>query len=202
MAVYNSHNTKQWEELLNAINGGDTSAIATALTTIKTSIDSINTSLGSLSTDVIQDSTQWTNLVNAITNQSLTVDLSSVTSSVVSNLSNVTGSNLTDVINLLNSEIDNKINNFTYAGSVNGSNLFNLPSIWKELHIQVVMRSTNICSSHLYNVQTSNLVNTSLGNFGTSYVIGKLSRTQYQLSTANWGGTNITSEAKTYIYYR
>ena len=56
----------QWTALINAINGGDTSAIATALGQIKTSVDGITTALGSLSTDVTQDTTQWTNLINAI----------------------------------------------------------------------------------------------------------------------------------------
>ena len=89
----------QWTDLLTSINKGDTTALATALGLIKTSIDSITTSLGSLSINVEQDSTQWTNLINAITNQSLTVDLSNITSSVVSNLSNVTGSTTTDALN-------------------------------------------------------------------------------------------------------
>lgn len=107
MATYNSHNTKQWNDLISAINGGDTSAIATALTAIKTSIDSINTSLSSLSIDVEQDSAQWTNLITAITNQSLNVDLSNITSSVVNNLSNVSGSTTTEAFNVLNSTLDN-----------------------------------------------------------------------------------------------
>ena len=260
----------QWTALINAIDGGDTSAIATALGQIKTSIDTIATALGSLSTDVTQDSTQWTNLinaitsgggggggtididatqwsnllteiakgdmtataaalgniktsidsiytrlnsigfdttqwgnlVNAITNQSLTVDLSNITSSIVSNLSSVTGSNLTEVINILNSEIDAKLDNFTYFSSVNGSTLFNLPTEWEELYIQINIRSSNLCTTHLYNVQTSALANTSLGNFGTSYAVGKISKTQYQLSAANWGGADVTSEARTYIYFR
>ena len=159
----------QWQALINAISGGDPTAIVTALGDIKNSIDTIETALGSLSADVTQDSTQWTNLinaissgggggggtididatqwgnllteigkgdmtataaalnniytrlnsigfnstqwtnlVNAITNQSLTVDLSNITSSVVSNLSNVSGSNLTDALNALNSTLDNK----------------------------------------------------------------------------------------------
>ena len=59
-------NQTQFTDLLNAIQGGDTSAIATALGQIKTSIDTVETALGSLSADVTQDSTQWTALVNAI----------------------------------------------------------------------------------------------------------------------------------------
>lgn len=167
----------QWQALINAIDGGDTSAIATALGQIKTSIDSIETALVSFSTGVTQDSTQWTNLinaittgggggggtididatqwsnllteigkgdmsaaatalnniytrlnaigfnstqwnnlVNAITNQSLTVDLSNITSSVVSNLSNVSGSTLTDALNALNSTLAN-----LYATGISGT---------------------------------------------------------------------------------
>ena len=56
----------QWQALINAIDGGDTTAIVTALGQIKTSIDTVETALGSLSADVTQDSTQWTNLINAI----------------------------------------------------------------------------------------------------------------------------------------
>lgn len=59
-------NQSQFTDLLNAIQGGDTTAIATALGQIKTSIDAINTSLGSLSTGVTQDSTQWSDLITAI----------------------------------------------------------------------------------------------------------------------------------------
>lgn len=102
----------QWSNLLTSIDKGDTTALATALGLIKTSIDSINTSLGSLNVGVEQDATQWSNLVNAITNQSLTVDLSNVTSSVVSNLSNVSGSTTTDALNTLESnQVDININN-------------------------------------------------------------------------------------------
>lgn len=184
----------QWTALINAIDGGDTSAIATALGQIKTSIDSIETALGSLSTDVTQDSTQWNNLinaissgggggggtididatqwsdllteiakgdmtatvtalgniktsidnvytrlnsigfdttqwgnlVNAITNQSLTVDLSNVTSSAVSNLSNLTGSTVTDVLNLIGTLInglDQKLDGGLYFRGTLGTNV-------------------------------------------------------------------------------
>lgn len=63
-------NQSQFTDLLNAIQGGDTTAIVTALGQIKTSIDTINTALGSLSTGVTQDTTQWTNLINAISSGS------------------------------------------------------------------------------------------------------------------------------------
>lgn len=191
----------QWQALINAIDGGDTSAIATALGHIKTSIDAIETALGSLSADVTQDSTQWTNLINAITsggggggtididatqwsdllteiskgdmtatatalgniktsidnvytrlnsigfdttqwgnlvnaiiNQSLTVDLSNITSSVVSNLSNVIGATMTDVINSLNSDLNNIQSIYQYHGAPgSGTNLNSL--ILNGMHI-------------------------------------------------------------------
>lgn len=96
----------QWTNLLTSIDKGDTSALATALGLIKTSVDSINTSLGSLSADVTQDSTQWSNLVNAITNQSITVDLSNITSDVVSNESTVTPADtVTEALDVLKSDL-------------------------------------------------------------------------------------------------
>lgn len=111
----------QWQALINAIDGGDTSAIATALGQIKTSIDAIETALGSLSADVTQDSTQWTNLINAITNQSLTVDLSNITSSAVANLSNVIGATVTDVINALNSTLTNNFDGVRFYNFIVGA---------------------------------------------------------------------------------
>ncbi len=89
----------QWANLLTSIDKGDTSALATALGLIKSSVDAINASLGSLSVGVSQNATQWNNLVNAITNQSLTVDLSNVTSTIVTNLSRITGVTVSDALN-------------------------------------------------------------------------------------------------------
>lgn len=179
----------QWTALINAINGGDTTAIATALNTIKTSIDSITTSLGSLSIDVEQDSTQWTNLltsidkgdmtatatalgniktsldniytrlnsigfdttqwgnlVNAITNQSITVDLSNITSDVVSNESTVTPADtVTEALDVLKSDLskfDILVENYTTTTDTNGNvaiegytNMKILNFAWDSSHI-------------------------------------------------------------------
>ena len=117
----------QWNQLINAINTGDSSAIVTAISNIKTSIDNIYTRLNAVGFN----STQWDNLVdaintgdssaivtaisniknsldnitNAISNQTITVDLSSINSSNVSNLSDVTGENITNAFNNLNSTL-------------------------------------------------------------------------------------------------
>lgn len=77
----------QWTALLNAIGTGDSSAIVTALNTIKNSLD---------------------NIINAISSQSITVDFSNINSDNVSNLSNVTGGNITNAFNNLNSTLNSK----------------------------------------------------------------------------------------------
>lgn len=74
----------QWNQLINAINTGDSSAVVTALNTIKNSLD---------------------NITNAISNQTITVDLSDINSDNVLNLSNVTGGNITNAFNNLNSTL-------------------------------------------------------------------------------------------------
>ncbi len=71
----------QWNQLINAINTGDSSAVVTALNTIKNSLD---------------------NITNAINNQSITLDLSNINSDNVRNLSSVTGGNITNAFNNLN----------------------------------------------------------------------------------------------------
>lgn len=91
----------QWNQLINAINTGDSSAIVTAISNIKTSIDNIYTRLNAVGFN----STQWDNLVDSINNQSITVDLSNINSDNVSNLSNVTGGNITNALNYLNSNL-------------------------------------------------------------------------------------------------
>lgn len=98
----------QWNQLINAISTGDSSAVTTALNNIKSSIDNINTQLNTLGFNT----TQWTNLINAISNQTISVDLSNINSDNVSNLSNVTGGNITNALNNLNSNLTNESKTF------------------------------------------------------------------------------------------
>ena len=138
----------QWNQLINAINTGDSSAIVTAISNIKTSIDNIYTRLNAVGFN----STQWDNLVdaintgdssavitalntiknsldnikNAIVNQSITVDLSNINSDNVLNLSNVTGENITNAFNNLNSTLvrKDKMYRFLLNGNVSAGESF------------------------------------------------------------------------------
>lgn len=139
----------QWNQLINAINTGDSSAIITAISNIKTSIDNIYTRLNAVGFN----STQWDNLVdaintgdssavitalntiknsldnikNAITNQSITVNLSNINSDNVLNLSNISGNNLTSALNILN--INTKLNVFSIPfknGNINFTKIGNI----------------------------------------------------------------------------
>lgn len=78
---YNLQDTAQWQALINAIGGGDTTAIASALNLIKSSIDNVS---------------------NAISNQSLKVDLSNITSDIVLNNSSVAGTNVSTALDYFN----------------------------------------------------------------------------------------------------
>lgn len=76
----------QWNQLINAIGAGDSSAVVTALNTIKNSLD---------------------NITNAISNQTITLDFSNINSDNVSNLSDVSGNTVTNALSLLNSMLNN-----------------------------------------------------------------------------------------------
>lgn len=91
---------------------------------------------------------------------------------------------------------------WTYLGEKTGTAEHSLPTGWKELLLQVNVNSGNLVTYHIYNVQTDNYTNTSLGNYGTSYAVGQISRTKAKISTVNWAGSDVTSSAKLYAYYR
>ena len=116
-------NSTQFNQLLDAIQGGDTTAIVTALNDIKDSIDNIsgggspieidNTQWQDLldeidNTDIVNalssvglNNTQWNNLVNAITNQQISVslDLNNVNTDNTYNHSNFSNQYVTGVLN-------------------------------------------------------------------------------------------------------
>lgn len=99
-------------------------------------------------------------------------------------------------------KIDSKVGDWIYLGEKTGTAEHSLPTGWKELLLQVNVNSGNLVTYHIYNVQTDNYTNTSLGNYGTSYAVGQLSRTKAKISTVNWAGQDVTSSAKLYAYYR
>lgn len=89
-------NNAQFNELLTAIQGGDTTAIATALNNIKNSIDNIS---GGSPVEI--DNTQWNSLINAIQSQSITFNLSNLNTDNTLNNSLFNSTNLTTILNLI-----------------------------------------------------------------------------------------------------
>ena len=105
-------------------------------------------------------------------------------------------------IDEVETKTDNKIDGFTYLGKSTGNAIKDLPSGWKELLVQVSYSSSNLTSYHLYGIQTSTLTNASFGNYGTSFAVGQVSRTQAKLTLLNWGGSDVTSSGNVFYYYR
>ena len=89
---------------------------------------------------------------------------------------------------------------FTFYGDTTGTTELALPSSWNTILIQTVYSYYNITSVYTYGMVSNNYTNISLGNYGTSYAVGKLRRDKVQLSQMNWGGTDVTANAKLYIY--
>ena len=106
------------------------------------------------------------------------------------------------VVESVEDSFDSKVGGWTYLGEKTGTAEHSLPTGWKELLLQVYANSANLVTYHIYNTQTDSYTNTSLGNYGTSYAVGQISRTKARISTVNWGGSDVTSSAKLYAYYR
>ena len=90
---------------------------------------------------------------------------------------------------------------FQYLRDANGGVQIDLPAEWNVLIIQTVYNGSYLDSIFLSSMMTSTLANVSLGNYGTSYAIGKISKTKFLLSVFNWGGSDVTASSKSYIYY-
>lgn len=159
--------TAQWSNLLTEIAKGDTTAVITALGNINGVLGNIYTALGALSINhtqwgnlitalstqrlIMQDSTQWTNLINAITNQSITVDLSNITSDVVTNESTVIPADtVTEALDVLKSDLSNLYATGT-SGTKSGKGLtVRYNSYGKFVIIQCISAlNTNVVSNEI-----------------------------------------------------
>ena len=90
--------------------------------------------------------------------------------------------------------------NFTLYGETTGTTPLTLPSNWKVLISQVVYNGVYLTTIFTYNMMTASGNGVSLGNYGTSYAIGQIARTEYKIISVNWSGTNVTASSKAYIY--
>ena len=76
-----------------------------------------------------------------------------------------------------------------------------LPSSWREILIQVMYNGSFMTATYT-NAMIDTERSVSFGNFGTSYAVGNLSKTQIKLTIVNWAGSDVTSSAKGYVYYK
>lgn len=101
-------------------------------------------------------------------------------------------------------KISNDLN--LYGSMLQGNTEAILPSKWEEIVIQVMYTSGgdsyNIVSRYLSAMMTTSYMNVSLGNYGTSYFAGKLSKGKFKVTTANFGGTDVLANVRTYLYIR
>ena len=76
-----------------------------------------------------------------------------------------------------------------------------LPSSWREILIQVMYNGSFMTATYT-NAMIDTERSVSFGNYGTSYAVGNLSKTQIRLTIVNWAGSDVTSSAKGYVYYK
>ena len=76
-----------------------------------------------------------------------------------------------------------------------------LPSSWREILIQIMYNGSFMTATYT-NAMIDTERSVSFGNFGTSYAVGNLSKTQIKLTIVNWAGSDVTSSAKGYVYYK
>ena len=100
---------------------------------------------------------------------------------------------------LANNKIDKE---WTLAGETIGSTEQAFPASWNEMFVQIRYGSTNINTLHIYKEQTRGMADVSLGQFGTSYIIGQLSQSKGKVTVANWGGSDVLSVTHAFWYYR
>ena len=86
-----------------------------------------------------------------------------------------------------------------------------MPSGWSEALVQVVYNTNFSDTTNNVIMNTYHLANeyydtitqqVSLGQYGTSYAIGRMSKELFQLTRVVWGGAEDTSHTRTYVYYR
>lgn len=89
---------------------------------------------------------------------------------------------------------------WTNVGNAAGGQDVTLPSGWAEVLLQVDYSSSYLTSSFARRMIPDNGSNVSLGNYGTSYAVGRVSPTKAALTTMNWAGQDVTSSARLYVY--
>ena len=179
------------EQLAQAVSGIDTSGLAkdSTLQATNTALGNINTTLGGITTnDPPTDTTQ----------QSIASAISGLGATLGSDRALIDGSNISNPSAFRQNIGVNS--NFSYYNETTGTTPLSLPNNWKMLIAQVVYNGVYLTSIFTYNMMTASGNAVSLGNYGTSYAIGQIARTEFKITSVNWAGTNVTASSKAFIY--
>lgn len=90
--------------------------------------------------------------------------------------------------------------NFSYYNETIGTTPLTLPNNWKLLISQVVYNGVYLTTIFANSMMTAGGNSVSLGNYGTSYAIGQISKSEYRINSVNWAGSNVTASSKAFIY--
>lgn len=182
------------DNLVTAVGNIDTSSLAQD-STLQDVVTAINNISGGA--DPVTNTTVNT-LGKDTTLQSIASAISGLGQTLGSDKANISGNNIADKAAFRNSIEVNS--NFTFYGETTGTTPITLPSNWKVLISQVVYNGVYLTTIFTYNMMTASGNGVSLGNYGTSYAIGQIARTEYKIISVNWAGSNVTASSKAFIY--
>lgn len=182
------------DSLVTAVDNIDTSTLAqdSTLQDVVTAISNI-----SGGSDPVTNTTVNT-LGKDTTLQSIAAAITALGTALGSDKANISGDNIANPSVFRNAIGVNS--NFSYYNETTGTTPLSLPNNWKMLIAQVVYNGVYLTSIFTYNMMTASGNAVSLGNYGTSYAIGQIARTEFKITSVNWAGTNVTASSKAFIY--
>lgn len=164
-------------QLAQAVGGIDTGGLAK-----DTTLQATNTALGNINT----------------TEQSIASAIVGLGQTLGNDKANISGNNIVNKETFRNNIVVNS--SFSLYGDTTGTTPLTLPNNWKKLIVQVVYNGVYLTSIFINGMMTTNGNVVSLGNYGTSYAIGQISKTEFRITNVNWAGTNVTASSKAYLY--
>lgn len=153
-------------------------------------------------TGLVKDSTlQATNteLSNIdTTGQSIASAISGLGTALGSDKANISGNNIASPSTFRGAI--NVTSSFSYYNETTGTTPLALPDNWKLLIAQVVYNGVYLTTIFTNGMMTTSGNAVSLGNYGTSYAIGQIAKSEFKIMSVNWAGSNVTASSKAFIY--
>lgn len=182
------------DQLTQAVNNIDTSTLAqdSTLQAVVTAINNISGGADPVTNTTVNS------LCKDTTGQRIASAISGLGATLGSDKANISGDNIASP-SMFRQNIGVN-SNFSYYNETTGTTPLSLPNNWKMLIAQVVYNGVYLTSIFTYNMMTAIGNAVSLGNYGTSYAIGQIARTEFKITSVNWAGTNVTASSKAFIY--